>query len=808
MMDTAVTQAFRNQSIHVGQLFSAFENYRAHIQILSLDCFDTLLWRTTKTPIDVFYNLVQRNMFKSLGYTALMRTRGEASARTLNVLNHLTSEVTLPDIYRFHFPELTSEEINTLMDEEIAEEVETCYAFLPIVELIRAAHALNIKIIIVSNTYFNEQQLRHLLMNTLPVDVMAMIDRLFCSSDYRTSKENGLLKHVIAHYGIPASAILHIGDNHTADLESSLKSHMHGLHLDYYHAGIKELFRMQSVALSLIDHSVRAERAMMNPFAGMFAVANLSVDQPESMIGFAVLGPILYVFAKYILQELATLRQQGKQVKAVFLMRDGYLPSLACEALFGGAIGHRIRLSRFASLAASFCTKQDVDNYLASMIKNTHLNNIAQQLLLPPDIAKPLIDQALASPAPEIVFAQLIHQPSILELIFQKSKEYRERFIRYLENEIGLTAGDTLVFVDLGYSGTAQRLLAPLFKKLLNVEVIGRYLISANMPNNARDGIVNLRSCDEKAMMAIVSYIPLFEQLCTMNEKSVIDYDEGGKPIFSHVSLKESQHEKLNAIQSECIRFVKEAEKYFSKVPIDFTLQMYRDTVLSGLTRLLYFPTESEIKFLRSFEFDLNMGTDEVFAMFDPEAGLKALKNRGLFATFMDHNSQTIRTNTIAELRSAGLEFAMTQFSHRRCGLELQLADATFRKQSIHLVLVKNGQASQITLDATYTHDGYYSLSIPVGYGDLQIGILFGKHFHWVQFYSTHIIPLQDFLGMSEIHSGQDVWQAFIPDQMIEKKGKLFECLSEKSLLMYPAATMPFPHKMILRMIFRPIVFS
>src|SRR6185437_8183500 len=98
---------------------------------------------------------------------------------------------------------------------------EACYAFSPIIELIRLAHSKQIKIIIVSDTYLNKAYLTRLLASKLPADVMSMITEIFCSCDYYYSKTTGLFKSVLTKMNIAPHTVLHIGDNPTADFTSA-----------------------------------------------------------------------------------------------------------------------------------------------------------------------------------------------------------------------------------------------------------------------------------------------------------------------------------------------------------------------------------------------------------------------------------------------------------------------------------------------------------------------------------------------------------------------------------------------------------
>ena len=135
-------------------------------------------------------------------------------------------------------------------------------------------------------------------------------------------------------------------------------------------------------------------------------------------------------------------------------MRDGYLPYLACNAFEGESIGNCARISRFAAIAASFRTLSDVERYLATNAKTLRFEDMCRQLLLPKQIASAIIQEAKVAAQPPVKLSQLILQEDILNLIFAYSSAYFQRFKKYLENEIGVQAGDTLLLVDLGYTGT------------------------------------------------------------------------------------------------------------------------------------------------------------------------------------------------------------------------------------------------------------------------------------------------------------------------------------------------------------------
>ncbi len=794
------------ENIYPNDLIPTLEYYINKIELLSLDCFDTLLWRKTATPSDVFYELQKKPLFKSIGLNAPLRVRIENQARNLKVIKEKNTEITLQDIYRYGFPTLTDEQVNTLIEEEIAAEMEACYAFPETVALIRLAHKYGKKIIIVSNTYFTETQLRRLLNHLLPTDVMNCIDTIFCSSQYNKSKNNGLFNDVIAKFNYPCNSILHIGDDLQADLIAAQKNGINAIQLIHHDQATKEMLRLHSASASIFNPLTRHQHSLKFPFRGILAKAK--IEKPEQMIGYASIGPIMYTFAKFIFAEIEELKKTGKTPKVLFLMRDAYLPSLVCETLAGKSIGHSIRISRFAAFAASFKNKSDIDRYLSETIFSARFEDIAKQLLLPTEIIKPLIQVIAQSSSPIGEFISLIQRDDIYNIIVQKSALFRKRLIKYLKKHIDLKPGDTLLFVDLGYSGTAQRQLEPILQEEMNVEILGRYLIELTIPDwqSSRRGLLDPSWCDERVMLSLVSYIALLEQICTSNEKSTIDYDNQGNVIFSDVGFKKNQYTKLKNIQNECIRFANDARHFFESVGNTPPLDVLREYTMSELGRFIFLPTESEIKYLESFQFDLNLGTNDVLQVFNSAAGLNSLRKRGLFFSFMEKNKKTLRTNYPSELRSAGLELVLTLMTQCRFAIELGYKDMSLRREMIDIVVNENNKISETTTEAILTYDGYYALSLPIVNGDFQIQIKFGKKYSWIQFDNAEIINIENYLNNAESLFAKDYWSNLSFHNMKNHGSNLYECTSTDSTVIVSPSNQSNGKNYLLRLIFRPTV--
>lgn len=804
-MNTVISESKLNHSqkqskARANELMQVFNQYADQIQVLSLDCFDTLLWRKTDAPRDVFYNLEKKPLFKDLSFSALMRVEGEQRAYQLNRVKYGYHQTTISEIYRVMFPELNDDQIAHLVETEINEEIETCYPFPPVVELIRAAAAKKIKIIIVSDIYFEQHQLRQLLENKLPPDIMAVIDEVNCSCDYKKSKAEGLFNDVVKKLKINPNSILHIGDNPIADFDAPKLLGIHAVHFLQYSNSMQELMRMQAIAASYIDPTIRTLRALLNPFKSVIA-NHMTHDFPEQTLGYATLGPIMYAFARFVLDEIKQLQSNGKKPKVIFLMRDAYLPALACEQLAGNKIGYQVRISRFTALAASFRNKNDVENYLAINAKSGRFEDMCHQLQIPKDIADVLIQKSMQDKQPVLLFSQMVLHEKILQLIFAQSALCRARLFNYLINEIGLQINDTLLFVDLGYSCTTQNKLEPILREELNIDVHGCYLLAlrAHGWSSTRKGLLDPTHYDDNALVMLVTYISLLEQLCTSEETSSVNFDDNGNVIYSDVAVNEEQHSKRIQVQNEALRFVKDAAE------LNFDMKTLSDVAAINLCRLIYFPIKNELEFLKSFASEVSLGTKEIIPLFDTEKGVTNLRRRG-WLNAAKENGANMRMIYPAEWRAANLELSMTLMAQHRFGFQFSLNELSHRHENILITYEVNNDASkQITVNALQTHDGYFSLCIPVVKG-MKAGVHFGLRYRWLEIESAEIIKLTSLYSQYESQNSMDASNCLAVNKMVDKGGGLFECEGEESLLMFFMPENIDNENYVLRIVFRPIV--
>jgi FMN phosphatase YigB (HAD superfamily) len=792
-------------SVRATQFLDALAEHARGLKVLSLDCFDTLLFRRTATPTDVFFQLQDAPEFRELGFNAKLRVMAETTARELSQVRRRSFEVRLPDIYRAAFPALTDEQVRDLASAELAAEKRACYAFPPTVDLIRAARKRGLRVVLVSDTYFDEKQLRQLLSMALGERDLGLIDRVFCSNAYGRSKVNGLFDDVIAKLGVSASSILHIGDHKSADFAAPKEAGLRALHFVHFDPPVQDILRWQTGAADILLPNLRHQAGTPSPFRGLFAADEPNVD-PAHLLGYAAAGPIFYGFARFVLDEIEALRQKGKEPKVAFLLRDGFLPSEICRTVAGGPVGAEVSISRFAAYAATFRTITDVERYLAVSVGSRRYEAMAKQLLLPPDLARTICEQALVAKSGETCFVNFIRKPDVLATIFEQSKAYRARLFRYLERAIQLARGDTLVFVDLGYDGTAQRLLEPVLRDEFGVELLGLYLLLARTPGweRSRKGLVDPSWCDDRIVASLVPYIALIEDLCACDAGSVRDYDGEGGAIYDARVLASRQYEQVKPVQSMCRAFAERAESFFARIGERPDRESLRTTALAAIGRLLFFPTAQETGFLEGFRLDMNMGTEDTIELFDLAAGLGQLRRTGLY--FSD-KKVTTRTNGPVELRHAGAELSLALLTQHRFSLEFTQSDANLRREKLRVLVVLGNDASTTELDAHATHDGYFALLVPVGRGDMSFGILFGERYTWVQIDHIERVPTAMLFKPDEAQHAENILAEVKSEQMVLRAPGLYECVSDSAFLFLP----PVPRReagaatFVCRVVFRPV---
>lgn len=300
------------------------------IKYLSLDCFDTLIWRNTQAPHDLFADL------PVTGGAMGPRRRAESAARLNAPHYHRRFEVTLDEIHAELLPRHDAEERAAMVQAELDAEARHCFAFGPARDLIVDAKRRGLKVVIVSDTYLSEARLRALISEVGGADLAAMIDRIFCSCEYGIGKAGGLFKFVLKDLGIQPQQMVHLGDNLIADMQAPRKLGIPSMHIAQFDTPAQQRLRMEAAASSMIDPATRVTVPVYQPHRAQISLR--TNGDPTFAFGHDVLGPLMHGFASWIREEAEAIEQAtGRRAKLLFLQRDGHLPARALAAPSSGS---------------------------------------------------------------------------------------------------------------------------------------------------------------------------------------------------------------------------------------------------------------------------------------------------------------------------------------------------------------------------------------------------------------------------------------------------------------------------------------
>jgi hypothetical protein len=536
-----------------------------------------------------------------------------------------------------------------------------------------------------------------------------------------------------------------------------------------------------------------------NYYHGQLAVSDQS--DPLFTFGYASVGPIMYGFADFIVREAAAIRAQGRELKVAFLLRDGFLPSKACNALAGGVVGADLNISRFTAIAASLADRAAIVRQLARKLSHAAFLPLLKQFLLPQALCDKIMAAVGRAAEPEKAFAAQVLQPATVQVIVAASRKFRQRLVNHVRLRTGVQSGDCLMFVDLGYAGTAQTMLQDVFKEDLNVDLVGRYLLLDQVAprQGERKGLFDASESDGRIVHALSGgYIAGFEMLCTQDMPSTVDYTEEGEPRYSSATLGAEQQTRVGLIQDACLRFIGDMRACAPGYRPKPDARQMAQSVLIDLARLLYLPTQMELDCMRSFQFDFNLGTDTNLVLFDPEQGLQAMRTHGL--AYMNAGLDEMRTNYAWELRSLDLSLSTLLFAQNRFGFGVQPANASYRKETLQLLVANASEHAVHEVTASATHDGYFSLLVPVS-ARFNVGVLFGARYAAIQIASVQLVD-------DDLLRGQDMVgsDALVFDQMAMDAHGL--CRIDDDGMLYLPGLPQYGAKRVCRVIFRPLAWK
>lgn len=750
------------------------------IRLLSLDCFDTLLWRATHMPQDVFAE------FGDAGGGIEGRVAAETTARYRRARDDGHNEATIEQIHA----ERAGQPDPAGVARELELEARHCYAFAPTVALIAAAKAAGLGVIVVSDTYLSEPQLRALIAATAGADVAAQIDRIFCSSEHGMAKAAGLFAPVLAALGVPASTILHVGDNPVADGEAADAAGLNAVHIRQFDEATEKRLRLEAAASVMIDPATRVSKPAIQPHRA--AIALREEGEPAWRLGHDVFGPLFDAFVRWVADEAAALaRNTGRPVKPLFLLRDGFLPHRVSEALGDG--GAAIAISRFTARRASFVDVAAIHDYLDTE-PSERLDLLATQLGLSGSEARKI-------GATNAEFRRNVVKPEAVARIVSRARSFARRLVAHVVRDGRVERGDVVMLVDLGYHGTVQHLVAPTLEAALGVTVEGRYLLlrDGGFTARAKRGLLDPRHYDNRTLGALSRQIAILEQVATSGAGSVVDYADNGRAVYRPNRVSKQQAEARSAIQAGVLAFAQDAVAAVHRPPLSDDAEGRRRMAAAILARLLFLPQAEEIALFGAFEHDINLGTDDLVGLVDGHGAGAGLRRRGL-----PYLRSVDRMFLPGELQRHGLALNLSLFAANCFELDLRATDFQVAPLAVPLLLADATRQMTGDFDAFATHDGYHALTIPVGDAQFGVGIQFGMIADVVQFDEIAFYRVADF-HRENCAQPRPIAAVPVYDAMTCVADGLWQC-GDTSLLFVPPPALNKPEPLLLSVVFRPVV--
>lgn len=634
------------------------------ISLLSLDVFDTMLWRKVPDASDIFIILgrklkedgwlidaIPAEAFPDLRHAA----HKVANIRKKELTSSEVVNVTLQEIYwSLHgiFPQITIEDMITGkvgiinesdIDELVAKEVEIekqlTQLDINILKLILYANAKNIPCILVSDTYFNLEQLTYLLdriIPKLPKPFLKYIKAIYPSCCYGMNKRNGLLKIAIDEQQVPPENILHIGDNYENDFQIANELGLKAIHYQKYNAELstvidKEWPTDDIQKRSLMLDSLQGDYGLTTLRTSVSAHKSILKDNNDNIYfrhyGATVFGPILAGFTKWIYKRC----KEMNATQVFCLMREGQLYSKLINKMAPLHPDFKIDskdlwISRLYITHASiaYATPEELATAAFRIARSSHtVESFCQSIEVDystiPELI-PLRHVRLFDEKLRKHIAELLSQHQLTrELIIKSARNKRKRFLKYLSTLTDLKTLTKMVLVDVGWGGTLQAAIqAILHMEGYDISVHGLYLgtergtDASQLRGHIREGFLQKVAFPKGSVKLVRKGFFALEQTATAELLPLKDFDEEGNVLLGKSVISEKQQQQARLVQEGIDLFIAQFIEYQSleMITLDPTSMYLENQLREILIRSASLLTQSEAKYFGAWCHDFATGRD------------------------------------------------------------------------------------------------------------------------------------------------------------------------------------------------------
>jgi FMN phosphatase YigB (HAD superfamily) len=282
------------------------------IRLLSLDIFDTLLFRTCQAPQDVFLETGRRAKEQGVLCRSLSAEEFRAAREyAMDAAYRASSQEPFLEGIVDLLPTGFGDHVR-LIQLETQAEADYCYLNPSILSLIRHCRARNIRIALVSDMYLGRRRILDLLQRV--GFTLEATDQLLVSVDEKARKAGGLLfRRLLAmNTDVGPGEILHIGDNVASDVEAARREGIRSIHYDIVNADTGGAFAYEATRHGPVLPELHALRRLAAASGARFKPE----DQAWIRVAATCLGPFLAALCDWVVD---TACNEGAEIIAPFM---------------------------------------------------------------------------------------------------------------------------------------------------------------------------------------------------------------------------------------------------------------------------------------------------------------------------------------------------------------------------------------------------------------------------------------------------------------------------------------------------------
>jgi len=534
--------------------------------LVSFDLFDTLVSRPARRP-DAVLKLVEHRIATEEGCPIPLFTERRAAENRVRARKHHQGDVNLSEIYA----ELAAS--GPMPGDVVArahalEKRIDLGALLPrpeVITILKAAHERGKRIVLMTDTYYEEADIRGILQAIGIADLFAA---LYVSNAVGARKDRGdLWRHVEEAEAVPRARWLHVGDNEHSDIQAACDRRIPYLHVAHpakilaqsgFVQDEGDLARTWASDL-VIGHAMLA--LCRNPFLDRAGPPYLSLGSARA-VGSVVFGPLLLLFMSWLIrhealgrvERLYFLAREGDfLVKVYRLIRERYglrhLPEgryfhVSRQVAIGAALGQGFRPDLVIGAGRYVGSLQGLLWNRASFTAPAHLDLDRFDVRLPADAA--VVERVMTTLEPEIT---------------AHGADLNARFRAYARQE-KLEAEGVHAVVDVGYSATIQKMM----QLALGQPLIGFYMTTFDTAQAVETDGGAAFSCfragaenPETSSLPVLAHGLAVEAFLTAPHGQVVGYEHAGDriaPLFKTDPRSPAEHAVLAELHAGAEQYI------------------------------------------------------------------------------------------------------------------------------------------------------------------------------------------------------------------------------------------------------------